>query len=182
MGSIFVVMPRAEDASHLAASIQSFGLMFETEICSTGAEVLRLSHDRDGGVVICTRNLRDMNYAELADYLPEGFGIIVLTKDAGLESVSNRVVKLLMPFRRGDLVSTIEMMTAGLFRRRKKKDTGPRKRSEEEKQIIDKAKQVLMDRNGMMEAEAFRYIQKNSMDYSRSMVESAQMILAMNSM
>ena len=31
----------------------------------------------------------------------------------------------------------------------------------------------------MSEPEAFRYLQKNSMDFGRTMVESAQMILAM---
>ena len=49
----------------------------------------------------------------------------------------------------------------------------------EEKQIIDQAKAVLMERNGMSEPEAFRYLQKTSMDCGRSMVESAQMILVM---
>ena len=38
-----------------------------------------------------------------------------------------------------------------------------------------------MERNGMTEPEAFRYIQKNSMDMGRTFVESAQMILTLNS-
>ena len=48
-----------------------------------------------------------------------------------------------------------------------------------ERKVIDKAKAVLMERNGMSEPEAFRYIQKTSMDCGRSMSESAQMILMM---
>ena len=38
---------------------------------------------------------------------------------------------------------------------------------------------MLMERNGLTEEEAFRYIQKNSMDFGRKMVESAQMILSL---
>ena len=45
---------------------------------------------------------------------------------------------------------------------------------------IDKAKLLLMDRNDMTEPEAFRYIQKTSMDMGRTMVESAEMILMLN--
>ena len=66
----------------------------------------------------------------------------------------------------------------GSVRRRKNK--GVKQRSPEERQIIDNAKAILIERNGMTEPEAFRYLQKSSMDYSRSLVESAQMILAKN--
>ena len=45
---------------------------------------------------------------------------------------------------------------------------------------IDKAKAVLMEKRGMSEPEAYRYIQKSSMDNSNSMVETAQMILLLN--
>ena len=37
-----------------------------------------------------------------------------------------------------------------------------------------------MDRNGMTEAEAHRYIQKCSMDNGTNMVETAQMVISLN--
>ena len=61
-----------------------------------------------------------------------------------------------------------------------RKDKGPVKRSESEKRIVEEAKALLMDRNGMTEPEAFRYIQKTSMDQGRTMAESAQMIIMLN--
>ena len=72
------------------------------------------------------------------------------------------------------------MVTSGFYRQRKRKKKEPKKRDEKEQKIIDQAKALLMERNGMSEPEAFRYLQKNSMDYSRSMVEAAQMILVMS--
>ena len=72
------------------------------------------------------------------------------------------------------------MLLPGYGSGRKKKKKGPIQRSPEERLIIDRAKAILIERNGMTEPEAFRYLQKSSMDYSRSLVESAQMILAMN--
>ena len=179
MGSIILAMPRAEDANKMAEVIKSSGLMLDIEICSRGSEVLRMANDRDCGVVICTQRLKDMNYTELSEYLPSGFGMIVLTKDASMETYSNHCVKLLVPFHASDIIATIEMLLPGYGSGRKKKKKGPIQRSPEERLIIDRAKAILIERNGMTEPEAFRYLQKNSMDYSRSLVEAAQMILAM---
>lgn len=180
MGNVIVAMPKYEDALRLADNIRGSDLDLEIEVCQNAAEVLRIAHDRDSGVVVCTKNLKDMSHVELADYLPKEFGMIVITKDAGLETYSENTVKLLMPFKTRELVSTIEMMTDGGLRRIKKKDKGPVKRSESEKRIVEEAKALLMERNGMTEPEAFRYIQKSSMDQGRTMAESAQMIIMLN--
>lgn len=53
-------------------------------------------------------------------------------------------------------------------------------RSANEQLVIDKAKQIVMRRKELSEPEAYRYIQKNSMDTGRSIVESAQMIILLN--
>ena len=53
-----------------------------------------------------------------------------------------------------------------------------RRRSPQEQKIIDDAKAILMERNNMSEPEAFRYIQKCSMDSGNTMVESAQMVIS----
>ena len=54
------------------------------------------------------------------------------------------------------------------------------KRSERDQNYIINAKRVLMELNNMTEQEAYRYIQKCSMDSGTNMVETAQMILLMN--
>lgn len=181
MGSILIAMPKTEDAQKLAGLVGRSGLMHEVEICATGAEVLRIANDREYGVVICSKRLRDISYIELTEYLPSNFGVVVLTSDVSLETNSERCVKLIQPIKRSDLVSTINMMTAGYERRwRKSRQQVPRKRNDEERQVIDQAKALLMERNGMTEPEAFRYLQKNSMDLGRTLVETAQMILVMN--
>lgn len=180
MGSILIAMPKTEDSNRIKDMLLQNGLMMDIEVCQTASEVLRTSNDRDYGVVICTKNLKDMSCLELAEYLPPFFGTIVLTKDATLDTYSGKMVKLLMPFKPRELLATVEMMTSTFVKRIKKKKTVPIKRSNTEKQVVDEAKRLLMNRNGMTEPEAFRYIQKNSMDSGRSMVESAQMILMLN--
>lgn len=181
MGSILISMPKVDDSKRIAATIRNSGLPIDIEICSSGAEVLRTIYDRDYGVVICTKKMRDMECVELVDYLPKSFGMIVLTGDKTLETISDKMIKLIIPFTKHELISSIEMITNDFYYAFRKKKKVPPKRSAEEQKVIDDAKAMLMERNGMSEPEAFRYIQKNSMDYSRSMVEAAQMLLMLNS-
>lgn len=180
MGIVLIAMPKSDDALRFKGLIQGYGMMLDTMICSTGSEILRIANDRDFGVVICTKRLRDMEYLELSEYLPPTFGMIVLTKDASVEMFSERMVKLMVPMKGAELISTIEMLASGYMRPRKKKEKPSRVKSEAEKQVIEKAKLLLMDRNGMSEPEAFRYIQKVSMDTGRKAGETAEMILALN--
>ena len=65
-----------------------------------------------------------------------------------------------------------------LFERTRKKKRKPGQRTKEEQAVINQAKEVLMDKNNMSENEAHRYIQKSAMDSGRTMVETAEMILA----
>lgn len=180
MGSILLAMPRIEDSNHLLQVLSSSGLMYDIEVCQSAAEVLRISNERDFGVVVCGKSLRDMSSLELADCLPEYFGMVMLTKDLSMDIYSDKIMKLTQPIKMRELVSTIETMSSFYIQRIKKRKKAPVKRSAEEEKIISDAKALLMDRNGMSEQEAFRYIQKSSMDTSRSMVESAQMILMLN--
>ena len=55
----------------------------------------------------------------------------------------------------------------------------PRFRSDEETRLIREAKELLMARNNMSEEEAYRYIQKCSMDSGTNMVETAQMVMSL---
>ncbi len=69
------------------------------------------------------------------------------------------------------------MMVQAQNRRKRQQRRQPRQRSEEEMQVIQKAKRLLMERNNMTEAQAHRYIQKCSMDSGNDMVETAHMVL-----
>lgn len=181
MGSIIVALPKADDAEKIAGIIRSKGVPYDINICNTGAQVLRLSNSRDFGVVICSKRLKDIGYIEMVEMLPTNFSTIVLTNDVSVETVGDDMVKLLLPLKIGALLDTIEMLCAKYIRRPRKKQSIPPKRSDEEQKLLGKAKALLMDRNGMSEPEAFRYIQKNSMDYGRKLTETAQMILSLYS-
>lgn len=176
MGCILIAMPKYEDANRLADIIKRSEIWQETFVCTTGNEILRRIADQDVSIVIATKKLSDMGYEELSTYLPVSVNMILLTKDGGLVPFSSNVIRLLMPFKSEDLLGTIRMLSPELFSKPKKKPA----RTKEEILAIERAKEILISQKHMTEPEAFRYLQKTSMDTGRTLVESAQMILAFN--
>lgn len=176
MGSIIVALPKLEDAKHISDILKHRGL--ETAVvCTSASKVLSAVHQLDSGVVICGRRLSDMHYTQLAEYLPKYFEMLLIASRSSLEDRPPGIMTLGMPFRATDLVGTVEMMLAQQARQLKKQKSAPKKRTEREQNYINNAKWVLMERNHMTEQEAFRYLQKSSMDSGTGMVETAQMIL-----
>lgn len=175
MGSIIVALPKLEDAKHISDILIRRGL--KTIVCTSGAKVLSTVHELDSGVVICGRRLTDMHYTQLAEYLPQYFEMLLISSKNTFEECPPGIMNLGIPFKASDLIGTVEMMLAQQARMIRKIKNAPKKRSEREQNYINNAKWVLMERNHMTETEAFRYIQKCSMDSGTNMVETAQMIL-----
>lgn len=119
-------------------------------------------------------------YTELVNCLPTHFEMLLMASQRVLsEGVGSGIMSVAMPLKVQDLLNTLEMMVANAERRRKKRKTMPKVRSDEDRKVLDEAKALLMERNGMTEEEAHRYIQKCSMDSGTNLVETAEMVLSM---
>lgn len=179
MTNIIVVFAKIDDARSIKNILvkNGFGV---TAVCTSGAQVLGHADEFRDGIVISGYRLADMVCMELMDSLPEGFEMVVMASQKVLADVSgNGIIGLAMPLKVHELVNTISMLSQGIVRRKKKRREMPKVRSGEESSIIDRAKQLLMERNNMTEEEAHRYIQKRSMDNGVNMVETAQVLLAL---
>ena len=175
MGTIIVTMPKSEDSGRIADLIRRSGMWEDITVCDTGSEVLRKIEAMDISLVVCTRKLKDMGYEELYNYLPPDISMLLLTKNVETDLFSSNIIVLQIPFKTADLINSIRMQVPAGFSRSKR----PVPRPDGDKLIIDKAKTVLMNRNNMSEPDAYRYLQKNSMDMGRTMIETARMILAL---
>jgi response regulator NasT len=132
------------------------------------------------GILVCGYRFSDMMYEELYEYLPQGFQMLLIASASNvLEKDVENLVCLSLPIKVHDLLQTMEMMEYSITRSRKKRRNQPRVRSEEERQLLEQAKGVLMERNSLSEEEAHRYIQKRSMDNGTSLVETAEMIISL---
>lgn len=177
MLSIIIAFPKLDDAVFMKNMLVSSG--FEVNaVCVTAAQAISIANELDGGVLICGYRFTDMHYRELNNYLPNGFEMLLIASPSKLEECNDSsIVCLSMPASKRDLINTLQMMSYRYTKRKKKEKEKPALRTEEDKVILDKAKQVLMVRNKMTEEEAHRYIQKNSMNSGTNLVEMAEMIL-----
>ncbi len=177
MLSIIIAFPKIEDATIIKNTLIRNGYSVNA-VCTTGAQVIAITNELDGGIVLCGYRFLDMHYSELNNYLPKGFEMLLVASPMKLEECTdNNIVCLSMPIKKQDLLDTLQMMSYNFQRKRKKNKDKPTMRSEEEKAVILRAKHLLMERNNMTEEEAHRYIQKNSMDSGTNLVEMSEMIL-----
>lgn len=178
MVNIIVAFPKIENGKNIKNILVKNGFQVGP-VCVTGAQVLQNADVLGDGIVICGYRLQDMMYGELYEYLPPHFQMLMVAAPNFCEEREiENLLCLSMPLKVHELISTIEMMTYSIVRKRKKRRELPKERTEEEKLTIQQAKEILMIRNNMTEEEAHRYIQKNSMDSGNGLAETAQMILS----
>ncbi len=177
MGGIIVALPKTDDAKNICAILKKYGIDVSI-VCSTGAEILSAANRYERSIVICTKRFSDMYYIQIKDYLPKGSEMLLLASQNTIETCPSEIMTLKMPFRSIDLITTVETMINNQRKCQKKTKSQPKKRNEIEQNYINNAKMILMDKNNMTEQEAFRYIQKCSMDSGTNMVEMAQMIIS----
>ncbi len=175
MSVIVVVLPKLEDAKKIRNILAGHG--FQNVIaCASASQALSAVTQYTYGLVISGYHLKDMYYLELLDQLPRYFEMVLMGKTDAAAEIGGGVLSLTTPLKVHDLINTADMVLRQL-ERRIKKDRAKKKRSEKEENYIRNAKFLLMERNGLSEEEAYRYIQKSSMDNGTNMVETAQMIL-----
>ena len=179
MSNVIVVFSKREVATNIRNILVRSGIDV-IGICITGAQALHYVNTLDDGMIICGYRLSDMPYTELRQLLPDTFEMLLIaSQEKWSDDLLDGVVGLSMPVKVYDLVTTVESVLQTLQSRRKKRRQTVRRRTPEERALISQAKMLLMERNGITEEEAHRYLQKSSMESGTNMLETAQMVLTM---
>lgn len=179
MTSIVIAFFKAEDAISIKRILVRSGHTV-TAVCTTGAQVMSQTDNLNDGIVICGYQLPDMLFTQLRENLPERFEMLLLASKGILEShKGSAVMSLVMPLKAYELLDTVDMLVQNVERRRRRRRKTPKVKSAEEWAVIQEAKELLMHRNRMTEQEAYRYLQKCSMDSGTDMAETAYMVLAL---
>lgn len=179
MSNIVIAFPKKEVAQNIRKILSQSGYSVQA-VCSTGAQALASVNNLENGILICGSRFIDMMYMEIHDYLPPEFQMLLIASPTSIqEREVENLVCLELPMKVHELLQTLEMMEGQIRCRRKRLRNIPRQRSEEDRQMIEQAKALLMDRNKFSEEEAHRYIQKRSMENGTGLVEVAQMILSL---
>ena len=150
---------------------------FSCLVCRSAAEVKRAVHKQPRSIIVCGFKLADETCEGLFYDLPTGCFMLMVAPRARLElSGTEGIFKLQSPVRRGELLASVRMLAQ--FQRYIPREKGPAKRDGEAQKLIARAKAVLMDRHGMTEEQAHRFLQKQSMDNGAKLTDTARLVLA----
>ncbi len=150
-----------------------------------GKEALALLNKVRPDLVILDIKMPGMSGIEVARKIANEYPVIILTafserslieqaKDAGVMAYITK------PFRDGILTPAIELAVSNYLERAALTEkVNQLKEQLETRKIIDKAKGLLMDKQNLREAQAFRHIQSVSMNKNKSMKEVAEAIILM---
>jgi AmiR/NasT family two-component response regulator len=150
-----------------------------------GRSAVNLARELRPDVVIMDIKMPDMDGIDAAKVLTEErvSPVLLLTAYSQQELIerakdSGVVGYLVKPFRESDLAPAIEVAVARFAEfRALEKEVGDLKLALETRKLVDRAKGILMDSQGMTEAEAFRKIQKMSMNTRKPMKDVAEAII-----
>ncbi len=153
-----------------------------------GLSAVNLARELRPDLVIMDIKMPDLDGIQAAKILTEEriAPVLLLTAFSQQELIDGAkeagvVAYIVKPFRESELVPAMEVSLARFreFKALEKELTDTRNILETRK-IVERAKGVLMDTQGLKEAEAFRKIQKLSMNTRKSMREVAEAILLAN--
>lgn len=167
MTGIIVAFDREDTLRRVRGMLESSGLRVIAE-AKSGSALRRAAAASDGCVIICPAILPDATADELAADFAQRASLLVIDSPANLDFCeSSQVVRLSTPLCRGDLLRAL----SGI------RPKGATERPGAEKELIGRAKAVVMERRGLTEPQAHRYLQRISMDCCAKMTDVARRIL-----
>lgn len=178
MSSILIANSNADYAKKIAAVLHSGGLNV-SGVCTAGSQVIDFTNRHyHGGVVVCSSRLMDMAALDLPKVVGSNYDFLFIVKSQQPDIADSlSCVSLMQPLNRMSLISSVNMLLSiadySSLTIKKKIASGIL----DEKQIIEQAKNLLIERNNFTEPQAYRFIQKRSMDTSKKMIEIAMIIL-----
>lgn len=169
-----VAFEKDESRDKIADMLERSGITVRFR-CRSGAEVLRAVKTMGSGVVICGHKLTDMPTEQLAHDLRGQAKFLILAKQSQLELLDDPdVFKLPIPISAAELRGSVNILLQ--LDEISARSQIPQ-RSQEERHVIQKAKELLMETRGLTEDQAHRYLQKRSMETGTKLADTARMIL-----
>jgi response regulator NasT len=152
-----------------------------------GTEALNLIREKKPDVAILDVKMPGIDGIDLAKKISHRYPVIILTAYSDRRLIDRArhasvMAYLTKPFREADLSPVIEFAVSHFIEKSALSNQVSRLSEElETRKLVDKAKGLLMKSENLSEAEAYRRIQRTSMDKSRPMKEVAEAIILTHS-
>ncbi|MBI4729342.1 MAG: response regulator [Acidobacteria bacterium] len=158
---------------------------YEVLEATDGEEAVRVARETRPDLVILDIKMPVLDGLAAAELIHEGriAPVLILTAYSQRDLVERATSAgamgyLVKPFQRQDLVPAIEV-AKGRYRQLAAlaEEVGDLAERLETRKLVDRAKGVLMDRHGLSEQDAFRFLQRAAMDRRLGMGEVARAVL-----
>ena len=166
-----VVASRTEDSrTKLSGLLTSSGFQV-FRCCASGSELRRALSESEDCVVVMAGLLPDCVPDELLWDYRSSVQLLLIARQTVLDNVeSPEIFRLTMPASGQAVIGAVEMLSQ-LHRMRLPHRTG------ESRELVDRAKAVLMRQKGITEPEAHRAMQQYAMNHGMKMADFARRIL-----
>ena len=139
--------------------------------CASVGELRRALNETEDGLLILAGQLPDSSTDELFWDYGDRMQILLIARQPVLDACeASEIFRLAMPVSVQAVIGSVEMLTQ-LHRMRLPK------RGEKEREMVERAKKVLMRSEHLSEEEAHRRIQRYAMDHGMKMSDYADRIL-----
>ncbi len=144
-------------------------------VCRSGDQARQLLARETIYCAVCSPHLPDGPAEWLCPDLPPVCSLLLVGPAHKLDACSGRdVFKLPTPIRREEAVRTVQLLLQ--FGRRTERLLRAI-RPAGDREAVERAKDLLMERKGLSEAEAHRLLQKRSMDGGLRLVQAARQVI-----
>lgn len=149
-----------------------------------GKRALELGKELKPDLAILDIRMPEMNGLEVGEKLmEEGVATLILTAYTDREFIERAkeigvLAYLVKPFTKENLIPAIEMAIAR-FRElmELRKEVSSLKEALEARKLVERAKGLVMKHFGISEEDAYRYLQRRSMEYRKPLKEVAEAII-----
>lgn len=172
MRQVIVAFERQSNCERIKELLERTG-EFSCLVCRSAAQVKRTVHKLRLDLVVCGFKLVDESCEALYHDLPQRCSMLMVAHQAQLDLCEAKgILKLSVPVRRSELLESVQL----LVQLNQNKSCLP-ERSQEEQELVNCAKEVLMAHSGMTEDQAHRFLQKRSMDIGARLADTARQVL-----
>lgn len=178
-GRILIALGNLETASKLKSLLMQEGYEI-TGVCSSGNELIRLVLQYSPDLVLVGYKFKDMSLLDVYETLHDTTSFLAMVnepyksyveEDTDIYCIGTKISNVV-------LTNAIDLIFQSKRRIIKLKEQVEKlEHTLEDRKVIEKAKGHLMMNSGLTENEAFRYMQKISMDSGKRMRDIATLIL-----
>ena len=150
-------------------------------VCKSGNELIRSIKQFSPSIVISGYKFNDMNLLDIYESTGEECSFLAIVNEPYKSFVQEEtdIICISSPINTSVLLNTLDIIHQSERKIKKlKAKVNNLEVKIHERVIIEKAKGIIMKKYELNEEEAYRYIQKNSMDFGMKMIDYANKIIS----